>query len=139
MLTRTSNALLSRDVTKRSKPSHWPASFSTNNSQCQLQKTYKRWTGVCRTPSPFFTLHHLDHSIHPTVCLRWLHVEYAVGERNTWGAFPVRKEGPCGVWKCHGTGASLDLSLAITQLTPPRSERSSLTVPRDVLTLIPSM
>jgi hypothetical protein len=112
------------------------------------RKTYKRWTSVRRTPSSFFTFnYHLDHfDIHcfhirpsslPTVCLQWLHVEYAVRSisgRNTWGAFPVRKEGPRGVWEDHRTGASLDSSLAITHLTPVRSERRcSLTVPWDVL------
>jgi hypothetical protein len=136
----TSNAL-SRDVTERSRHSHWPASLSTNNIQCQPLKRIKG--------GPMFAEHHplsspstttlttstsitstYDHPLCPLCLHRLQYAAHSIGRRNTWGAFPVRKEGPRGVWKGRGTGMWLDSSLAITQLTPARSERrGSTTVP----------
>jgi hypothetical protein len=116
---------------------------STNNIQRQPFKHIKG--------RPMFTKHilflHLQlpprplpqPSSLPTVCLHRLqYAVHSIGGRNTRGAFPVRKEGPCGVWKGHGTGMWLDSSLAITQLTSACSERiCSMAIPAKHVTCTP--
>jgi hypothetical protein len=72
-----------RDVTERSRQSHWPASLNTNNNQCQPPKRIKggpvfaeyhpsssppTTTSTTSTSNHF----HIRPSSLPTVCLRWL-------------------------------------------------------------------